>query len=144
MPISGNQPPTVSAARAAYLDHLPTVETRSLALVNLGRALESYTPTAGRVSPNDANYVTVLDITGRGILISGSIQCANALARNYTMKATIDGSLVFEGVVGTSSSGNSIQITLVFLMGFHTTCLLEMKASDTQGAGAYFGVVLVE
>jgi len=144
----------LSAIRAGYLDNLSAgavaqasayTAARAAALEDLGRALEGYTPTIAAVNNNGATYVTVLDITGRGILTSGSATWYEDLGfRSLTMKVTIDGGVVFEDVIGESRAGVVNPGFVIFNLGFDTDCKLEMKANGTLTSGKYTGVAQVE
>lgn len=116
---------------------------RAIALEFHGRSLEGYTPTVATVSSNDATYVTVLNITGRGILMSlGTyIDVAN---REIIVKLTLDSVVVIDEVAMLFGGDAKATSSLNMLMAFDTTCLLEMKGDSTMFASFFYGVALVE
>lgn len=111
----------------------------------LMRGWEGYTTTIGAASHNNNVYVTVLNIAGRGVLIGGSIYGFDNTSDTATMKLTIDGGVVFEGVVLSFYANYPAHIVIPIMAGFTTSCLLQMKFSSTSMIGGYFvGVAQVE
>lgn len=83
-------------------------------------------------------YVTVIDITGRGILV----EIAAKGDKSVTVKLTIDGSTMFEeaDLLNLRATGAE---TMVLFQGFSTDCKVEMKLS-AGGAVTYRAGALVE
>ncbi|GAH80079.1 unnamed protein product, partial [marine sediment metagenome] len=155
----------LSAARAAALDellaaNLPTdvaanltaiglrplaseyTAPRAAALTNLGRSLEGYTLTVGVVSDNADQPVTVLDITGRGILVD-----IGAIGEEYL---SIYVTLVIDGdtVINNEKFMNLLAVNQcswhsTLFAAFDTTCLLTMKGVLNTVAD-FHGCALVE
>ena len=107
--------------------------------IDLWRQLEGYTPELHTYDDNGATYVTLCDITGRGILVSIGWEGDNNTA--ITAKITIDGSAQEKQITHTGAGLASQGIPIWF--GFKTDCKVEMK-----GAGAlqvqYQAVTLTE
>ena len=105
------------------------------------RANEAYTPIYTAVIDNDGTFVTVLDITGRGVL--ESVGFAVGGQRGVTMRITIDGvadTEVFPSALTVEATGTA---SLRCGFGFETDCKVEMHLSGAAVA-QFWGVANVE
>lgn len=93
------------------------------------RGLEAYTPTVNIQLDNNAAYVVLLDITGRGFLASFGWSTETA---DVTWRITIDGVIVINGVQMNKANNDAPSITSMW--AFATDCKVEVKG----GAAAEF------
>lgn len=103
------------------------------------RRLEDYSLGFYSELDNDATYVEVCNITGRGILVS--IGATGIGARDLVIKITVDGSSVEKTVA--ANGNNDIGWSLPMMKGYQTACKVEMKL-DAVGAAYYQAVTLEE
>ncbi|GAG90588.1 unnamed protein product, partial [marine sediment metagenome] len=131
---------------AALLDNLiGYTAVRAESLTNLGRALEGYTPTVGIVANNMGTYVTVLDITGRGMLTAFGSNTFRAADSGVEVKLTLDAGVVMDTRLFERVADIESYEVVRFLLAFDTSCLLEMKMSDAVATtGDFLGVAMVE
>jgi hypothetical protein len=104
------------------------IQTPGATAKSVWRRLEDYTLQIYSEDDNNDVYVTVCNITGRGILVSIGCNKANA---NYDIyvKITIDGGTPVEKIwikAGAHPYGRSQTL----MAGFDTSCKVEMKGSD--------------
>lgn len=117
---------------------MPIITAPGAPVTSIRRMFEAYTLTRSNADDNDANFVTVADITGRGILVSiGANNETNG--RNISVQITIDGVTVNQTVVRNLINSFSD----MYFIGFETDCKVEMKLS-AAGAAKYRTAALVE
>lgn len=103
------------------------------------RGKEAYTPTAAFANDNDANYVTVTDASGRGIL--ESVTYSGSITGAVTLRVTIDALAVINGVeILHKDAGEDIAVSIPMAMGFRTSCKVELKNGGITTAR--YGVIM--
>lgn len=115
-----------------------TVTGPGASVEGIRRMYELYTPTLSVLPDNDLVFVVVLDITGRGILVSLGAEGDDD--NNKLVKITIDGAVIFDDVM---SSQESAGTSITLMQGFATDCKVEMKLGAAV-AGQFWGYALVE
>lgn len=117
---------------------MPSVSAPAPSLDSIQRIYEGYTPTLSVIVDNDAVFVDVLDITGRGILVS--IGAEGDDDQTKIAKITIDSSVVYNDIISAQDSAGT---DIVLFQGFDTNCKVEMKLGGATVA-RFRGFALVE
>lgn len=115
----------------------------NLSLTETFRGLENYTVQIAHADDDTANFVTVCNVSGRGILVSIGASGDGSNDVEVNAKITIDGTVVEadETIAKLSSTGSGISHAV--LQGFDTSCKVEMKI-DAASVILFHSVVIVE
>ena len=116
------------------------LSTPGATALQMWRRLETYTIDLHHADTNDANWVNVCNVSGRGILVAIGFTCGTAGEPMY-FEVTIDGTKEIDGTDAFFVEETSI--TFPLMVGFDTSCLVRMKAAGAV-AGDYYAVTLTE
>ena len=111
----------------------------TLAPIDFWHALEGYTPTINIVGDNDANYVTVANINGRGILVQ--IGASVSTTAGIIVRITRDGGGATIYTFGAAADEQRPEPVL--FLGFSTSILVEMRGNAAVNCN-FYAVSLVE